>query len=798
MSRPFCFCRIVLLLIPVILNLVPAASVQASDLPANFQLGRIPLFSDGGGWSVALPLNGEEGQWHLVGPSSQLGLIPSPVDDKTWLVFEPREPGPVSALLTLQDSSGEILRRSVVAGEVVFCQRDDPPTLLIVTGGAKTIGRRYLRLEGLPPATNLSLPGARAELGDRNTGGWQLIEVQALPGCAEASGRLKLGANNLSIPVQVSAEESITILAQASLPTGWRYRRFVPLRERLYHSSLRARVGMFGVRADARILRLFDLSFDTASGRQSLTRIGRSELPSIRSREGFNAVGIRFARANKVTGSRLPYLVSLTGERAHLIDPNSGWLNTVRSMGLRSTGAVVASRIHRNSLYCLRRDADKGEVFLRRWQGRFDENLPLLRGRLSPRSLQSRLGREQVVPFALAVRRDASTWPENPVRENLLLLAASGNDPDQPLPVSLFSLRMDVADPSRIASIRRRYTSEIRHRIGDPNPSLNVVSSPRINGNGYPMGVRIGHGQLQTGEIINIPGAGAAFEGPYYVEGVSHRFQGTGFSLDPAHYLRMDHDGQNTLLQRYRMVDGRRQVRAAGTIAGVRGLALRTSVRERHGWALTAMGSAGLDDPHQLRFLGPGFPEGINLPPRVDAGADLRSSDGRLQLRARVIDANDDALSVRWSAPGVEFTDPTNRQTGARFPVGVTQVRVRTREMSGRYESRDIMHVTVASASPVNESPTLTTSLRGLFPNPANPRVRIAFTVGRRGTVRLRVYDVAGRLVRNLLDEVRGAGAYDVDWDGTDDSGSAQSSGIYLVHLDSPEGGDRGRVVLIR
>jgi len=37
------------------------------------------------------------------------------------------------------------------------------------------------------------------------------------------------------------------------------------------------------------------------------------------------------------------------------------------------------------------------------------------------------------------------------------------------------------------------------------------------------------------------------------------------------------------------------------------------------------------------------------------------------------------------------------------------------------------------------------------YPNPFNPRVRIPFTLPRRQGVRLRIYDLAGRCVAELL-----------------------------------------------
>jgi hypothetical protein len=75
------------------------------------------------------------------------------------------------------------------------------------------------------------------------------------------------------------------------------------------------------------------------------------------------------------------------------------------------------------------------------------------------------------------------------------------------------------------------------------------------------------------------------------------------------------------------------------------------------------------------------------------------------------------------------------------------------------------------------------TSLSNNFPNPFNPVTRISFALKEKGPVSLRVYDVSGRLVKVLVEEVRGAGFYETSWDGTNDSGRQAASGIYFCRM---------------
>ena len=73
--------------------------------------------------------------------------------------------------------------------------------------------------------------------------------------------------------------------------------------------------------------------------------------------------------------------------------------------------------------------------------------------------------------------------------------------------------------------------------------------------------------------------------------------------------------------------------------------------------------------------------------------------------------------------------------------------------------------------------------LVGNAPNPFNPATEIRFTLPADQAVRLAVYDISGRLVKTLVDEVRRAGDNAVRWDGTDRSNRAVASGAYFVRL---------------
>jgi hypothetical protein len=78
------------------------------------------------------------------------------------------------------------------------------------------------------------------------------------------------------------------------------------------------------------------------------------------------------------------------------------------------------------------------------------------------------------------------------------------------------------------------------------------------------------------------------------------------------------------------------------------------------------------------------------------------------------------------------------------------------------------------------------TTLHQNVPNPFNPMTEISFDLAQNGRVALRIYDVAGRLVRTLVDKDMVAGRnHSIVWNGLDDQNRRVSSGVYFYRLDA-------------
>ncbi|MCK4408946.1 MAG: T9SS type A sorting domain-containing protein, partial [Candidatus Eisenbacteria sp.] len=88
----------------------------------------------------------------------------------------------------------------------------------------------------------------------------------------------------------------------------------------------------------------------------------------------------------------------------------------------------------------------------------------------------------------------------------------------------------------------------------------------------------------------------------------------------------------------------------------------------------------------------------------------------------------------------------------------------------------------------VNDGGVFVSKLDYPRPNPFNPRTTVEYTVATPGHVTLRVYDLAGRAVRTLVDGDVEVGEHRVVWDGTTDAGQRAASGVYFVRLESFDG----------
>ena len=69
-------------------------------------------------------------------------------------------------------------------------------------------------------------------------------------------------------------------------------------------------------------------------------------------------------------------------------------------------------------------------------------------------------------------------------------------------------------------------------------------------------------------------------------------------------------------------------------------------------------------------------------------------------------------------------------------------------------------------------------SLNDSYPNPFNPSTTISFSIPTEMNVDLKIYDISGRVVGELMSGVQSQGLYEITWDA-----NSYASGLYFVKL---------------
>ena len=89
-------------------------------------------------------------------------------------------------------------------------------------------------------------------------------------------------------------------------------------------------------------------------------------------------------------------------------------------------------------------------------------------------------------------------------------------------------------------------------------------------------------------------------------------------------------------------------------------------------------------------------------------------------------------------------------------------------------------------------------SLNQNYPNPFNPSTSISFDIYESSRITLSIFDLNGRLVKNLMSGNLGAGTYKIDWNGKNTSGISVAGGVYFYSITSGESSIIKKMSLIK
>jgi len=88
--------------------------------------------------------------------------------------------------------------------------------------------------------------------------------------------------------------------------------------------------------------------------------------------------------------------------------------------------------------------------------------------------------------------------------------------------------------------------------------------------------------------------------------------------------------------------------------------------------------------------------------------------------------------------------------------------------------------------------------LYGSHPNPANLTTTISFTINQVGPVEISVYDMAGRRMSRLTEQVYPVGSYSIEWNGRDSHGREVASETYFVRMTSLDKVESTKISIVR
>ncbi len=173
-------------------------------------------------------------------------------------------------------------------------------------------------------------------------------------------------------------------------------------------------------------------------------------------------------------------------------------------------------------------------------------------------------------------------------------------------------------------------------------------------------------------------------------------------------------------------------------------------------------------------------------------------------LIATYVDVNGDSVNVRRGVPGSMGTVLYKRNSypasGILTPVVAIYKEGTTKYSTFAYPGYGPTNVyfnaenlPAVGVKPIGTSIPDKYELSQNYPNPFNPVTNIEFKLMNSGFVSLKIYDLLGREVQNLINEYMNAGAYSISFDA-----SNLNSGIYIYRLNVNGFSDTKKMILVK
>lgn len=114
------------------------------------------------------------------------------------------------------------------------------------------------------------------------------------------------------------------------------------------------------------------------------------------------------------------------------------------------------------------------------------------------------------------------------------------------------------------------------------------------------------------------------------------------------------------------------------------------------------------------------------------------------------------------------------------------------------YRTNQVWNINGVVSNDGNLVTSLITGIDFNYPNPFNPETTIKYTLSKDSQVRITIYDLRGRFVRNLRSGFEKAGVHSVSWNGLNRNGKRVASGSYFIRMETSEGSDVRKITLMK
>jgi len=115
------------------------------------------------------------------------------------------------------------------------------------------------------------------------------------------------------------------------------------------------------------------------------------------------------------------------------------------------------------------------------------------------------------------------------------------------------------------------------------------------------------------------------------------------------------------------------------------------------------------------------------------------------------------------------------------------------------FEGTDIITIKGGEASKTEEAVAQSKfSLSQNYPNPFNPQTTIQYSLAEGCHVMLKIYNIAGQLIKILINEYQQAGSYTIIWHGDNDVGEEVARGLYFYQLQAGDFVSTKKMVVLK